>query len=162
MPEHDPVGVDAVDTRLLLALNDDPRATTVALAERVGLSRNTVQARLARLEQGGALAPFERRIEPRALGYPLTAFVTVQVTQRLLAEVAADLAAIPEVLQVFGLSGPVDLLVQVVARDADDLYRIAGRILDGPGVERTTTSLVMRELVGHRLTPLLERGAPDG
>jgi DNA-binding Lrp family transcriptional regulator len=147
--------VDATDARLLLALGESPRASVLALAERLGLSRNTVQARLAGLEARGALASFERRIDPAALGHPLTAFVTVQVVQRQLDEVGAALAEIPEVVEVLGLSGPVDLLVQVVARDADDLYRIAGQLLATEGVERTNTSLVMRRLVEHRLSPLL-------
>jgi DNA-binding Lrp family transcriptional regulator len=154
--------LDPTDARLLLALTDNPRAPVLALAERLGLSRNTVAARLAGLEAGGALGTFERRIDPAALGYPLTAFVTVQVVQRLLAEVADALRAIPEVVQALGLSGPGDLLVQVAARDADDLYRIAGRLLAVEGVERTTTSLVMRTLVEHRVAPLLERVAADG
>ena len=154
-----PGPVDATDARLLLALVESPRATVLALAERVGLSRNTVQARLAGLEARGVLTSFERRIDPAALGYPLTAFVTVQVTQRMLAEVAAALREVPEVLEVLGLSGPTDLLVRVAARDADDLYRIAGQLLATGGVERTTTSLVMRTLVEHRVTPLLERAA---
>ncbi len=149
--------VDATDARLLLALAESPRATVLALAERVGLSRNTVQARLAALEARGALTSFERRIDPAALGYPLTAFVTVQVTQRMLAEVAEALDGVPEVVEVLGISGQTDLLVQVVARDADDLYRISGQLLATDGVERTSTSLVMRRLVGHRLAPLLER-----
>jgi DNA-binding Lrp family transcriptional regulator len=149
--------VDATDARLLLALTESPRATVLALAERVGLSRNTVQARLAALEARGVLTTFERRIDPAALGYPLSAFVTVQVTQRLLAEVAEALDRIPEVLEVLGISGPTDLIVQVVARDGDDLYRISGQLLATEGVERTSTSLVMRTLVGHRVAPLLER-----
>jgi DNA-binding Lrp family transcriptional regulator len=152
-----PDTIDDIDARLLLALGADPRSTAVALAERLGLSRNTVAARLAGLEERGALGTFERRIDPAALGYPLTAFVTVQVVQRLLAEVADALRAIPEVVQALGLSGPGDLLVQVVAQDADDLYRIAGRLLAVEGVERTTTSLVMRTLVEHRVAPLLGR-----
>jgi DNA-binding Lrp family transcriptional regulator len=156
---HSPGTVDSTDARLLLALAESPRATVLALAERVGLSRNTVQARLAGLEARGVLTSFERRIDPAALGYPLTAFVTVQVTQRMLAEVAAALRDVPEVLEVLGLSGPADLLVRVAARDADDLYRIAGQLLATDGVERTTTSLVMRTLVEHRVTPLLERAA---
>lgn len=150
--------IDQIDARLLLALGEDPRSTAVALAERLGLSRNTVQARLARLEQRGVLGSFERRIDPARLGYPLRAFVITQVDQRRLAEVAAALGQIPEVTEVCGLTGAGDLMVQVVAVDAEDLYRVAGRILAGPGVERTNISLVMRELVPYRLTPLLERG----
>jgi DNA-binding Lrp family transcriptional regulator len=149
--------VDATDARLLLALAESPRATVLALAERIGLSRNTVQARLAALEVRGVLTTFERRIDPAALGYPLTAFVTVQVTQRMLAEVADALDCVPEVVEVLGISGQTDLIVQLVARDADDLYRISGQLLATAGVERTTTSLVMRTLVRHRVAPLLER-----
>ena len=62
---------------------------------------------------------------------------------------AAALDGVAEVVEVLGLSGEADLLVQVVARDADDLYRIAGHLLATDGVERTTTSLVMRRLVEH-------------
>lgn len=149
--------LDAIDARLLLALTKDPRATVLSLAEQVGLSRNTVQARLTRFDERGALRSFEQRIDPAALGYPLTAFVSVTVTQRLLDEVAEALAGIPEVLEVLGLSGPEDLLVRVVARDADDLYRVAGQILATRGVERSETSLLMRRMVDYRSTPLLKR-----
>ncbi|MEU0513324.1 MULTISPECIES: Lrp/AsnC family transcriptional regulator [Amycolatopsis] len=153
--------VDAVDARILLELAEHPRATTLAIADRAGISRNTAQTRIARLE-AGSLDSFERRISPAALGYPLTAFITAQVTQRLLDEVAAALAGVPEVLEVQGISGPVDLMVHVVARDADDLYRIAGLILAIPGVERTNTALVMRQLVDYRIKPLLHQAAGPG
>ncbi|MDT4932997.1 MAG: hypothetical protein QOK11_889 [Pseudonocardiales bacterium] len=147
--------LDRTDARILLALNADPRATVLAIAEAVGIARNTVQARLAKLESSGALGSHERRIDPAALGYPLKAFITVQTTQHKLAELGEALSAIPEVLEVTGLTGPTDLLVRVVAADADDLYRVAGQILATPGVERTATSLGMRRLVEYRITPLL-------
>ncbi len=102
--------VDATDARLLLALNEDPRASVMALSQRLGLARNTVQARLSRMESNGVLAPFERRVRPEALGYRLSAYITVQVVQRSLAEVSDALAHIPEVLEVTGLSGVADLL----------------------------------------------------
>ncbi|MGE0216500.1 Lrp/AsnC family transcriptional regulator [Mycolicibacterium sp.] len=148
---------DAIDARLLKALTADPRAATVALADRTGVSRNTVQARLTRWERAGALTSFERTIAPDFLGYPLQAFVLTNVKQKLLGEVSDALADIPEVVEVHGLSGVADLLVQVVARDADDLYRVAGRILGIRGVKRTNTALVMRELVDYRLGPLVDR-----
>jgi DNA-binding Lrp family transcriptional regulator len=151
--------IDATDARILLELAKHPRATTIALADHVGIARNTAHARVSRLEHSGALGSFEVRVSPAALGYPLTAFVTAQVTQRRLDEVAMALAAVPEVLQVHGISGQIDLLIHVVATDADDLYRVAGQILAIPGVERTNTALVMRQLVGYRITPLLHRTA---
>lgn len=149
-------GADPIDVRILSELNADPRAPVITLADRAGLSRNTVQARLTRLEAEQVLRPFERRIDPASIGYPLTAYILTNVTQRKLAAIADALAAIPEVLEVLGLSGASDLLVQVVAREADDLYRVAGKILDIDGVEKTTTSLVMRQLVEFRMSPLLQ------
>jgi len=149
--------MDRTDARLLRALVEDPRATIMALAQRLALSRNTVQARLTRLDQRGVLASFERRINPDAIGYPLTAFITITLTQQHLDDVAVSLSEIPEVLEVLGISGAVDMLVRVAARDADDLYRIAGHILAIHGVERTETSLVMRHMLDYRITPLLNR-----
>jgi DNA-binding Lrp family transcriptional regulator len=154
MPE-----VDATDARLLLALTEDPRASVMALSQRLGLARNTVQARLARLESNDVLAPLDRRIRPEALGYRLGAYVTVTVVQRSLAEVSHALADIPEVIEVTGLSGVADLLVEVVAKDADDLWRITEQLLAIEGVQRIDTALTMRRFVEHRLGPLLERAA---
>lgn len=146
---------DEIDLLLLRALIADPDATHVALAERTGLARNTVRSRLARYADEGVLRSFERRVAPEHLGYPLRAYVVTKVTQRRLEQVGAALAGIPEVIEVSGLSGVTDLLVHVVARDADDLYRVAGQILGIPGVKRTTTGLVMREIVGYRISQLL-------
>ncbi len=152
-----PAIVDATDARLLLELAATPRATGVELATRLGLSRNTVQARLARWEAAGVLSGFERRVDPRALGYRLAAFVAVVVDQHRLDAVITELAEIPEVTEVCGTAGPVDLTVRVVARDPDDLYRVAGAILKIVGVQRTNMSLVMQQLVEPRTAPLLRR-----
>ncbi|WP_417216593.1 Lrp/AsnC family transcriptional regulator [Arthrobacter sp.] len=147
--------LDATDRRLLNALVQDPKATTVALASTLGLSRNTVQARLARLENHGALLSFERRINPAALGFPLTSFVHIHVQQKKLSDIVTALARIPEVVEAHGLSGAADILASVVARNAEDLFRVNGAILDIDGVERADTSLSMAELIPHRMRPLL-------
>lgn len=149
--------IDASDASILLALNADARATVLAVAAATGLSRNTVQARMTALESRGCLRLHERRIDPAALGYALSAFIFIRVRQSLLDDVASKLADIAEVLEVMGISGPTDLLVSVVALDADDLYRIAGSVLAIDGVERTDTALVMRPLVDYRVAPLLGR-----
>ena len=94
--------LDKTDTKLLQALSADPRSTFVALADTLGLSRNTVQARMKRLEDSGAFLGFDRRINPAALGYPLTAFIEVHVQQKRLAQIVIDLALIPELVQARG------------------------------------------------------------
>lgn len=152
MPNH-----DAIDRALLEALTADPRGSYVALADRLGLSRNTVQARMTQLEASGAFLPFDRRINPEPLGYPLSAFITVTVQQKQLAGIVEKIAEIPEVLQALGMSGASDLMVQVVCTDAHDLFRIDGEILAIDGVERTETSLSMGELIPFRMGQLLGR-----
>ena len=152
MPE-----LDGTDARILLALREDARLSGVELAQRLGLSRNTVQARLARLESGDALGGIDRRVEQRALGYPLTAFVTVRADQHRLPSIEHELAAIPEVVEVHGIAGENDVLIRIAAKDADDLYRIAGVILSVPGVDRTEIALSVREMIAYRTAPLLQK-----
>jgi DNA-binding Lrp family transcriptional regulator len=153
--------LDGTDTRLLSALAQDPRRTVVALAQKLGLSRNTVQARMSQLEKKHAFLSFERRINPVSLGYPLMAFISVHVQQQKLGSLADELAAVPEILEGYGLTGSADLLLRVVALDAEDLFRINGKILACDGVERTDTALAMGELIPFRIQPLLERNSAD-
>ncbi|MBW4094485.1 MAG: Lrp/AsnC family transcriptional regulator [Acidobacteria bacterium] len=155
--------LDGTDVRLLTALAKDPRKTVVALAGKLGLSRNTVQARMAALEHRGVFLSFERRINPAAMGYRLMAFISVHAQQQKLAEIASHIAAIPEVLEAYGVTGQADILVRVVGLDAEDLFRINGKILACDGVERTDTSLAMGELIPFRIEPLLtKRGVNAG
>jgi DNA-binding Lrp family transcriptional regulator len=151
--------LDATDARILLALSEDARLSGVELAQRLGLSRNTVQSRLARLESGELLRSTDHRVDHRALGYPLTGFVSARVDQHRLDDIEHELTGLAEVVEVHGIAGEDDILIRIVARDTDDLYRIAGVILAIPGVERTEISLSMREMVPYRTSPLLRRKA---
>jgi len=153
--------LDAVDLDLLRALAADPRATVVALAEKLGLSRNTVQARMSRLERGGVFLSYERTLSAEALGFPIEAFLQVTVRQAELPAIRAELAKVPEVLQAHGLSGQVDLLVRVACRDTQHLFDTDARILAIEGVERTETSLVMGEVIGYRVGPLMQLARED-
>lgn len=151
-----PSPLDHVDLELLSALADDPRTTVVSLAERLRLSRNTVQSRMARLEQAGVFQSFERSISSNALGFPLEAYISVGVKQARLPQIAAELARIPEVLQAHGMSGQIDLIAFVACRDARHLFDVDARILAIEGVDRTETSLVMSEAVSYRVSGLME------
>jgi DNA-binding Lrp family transcriptional regulator len=148
--------LDPTDAHILLRLAHDARTPVVALSDDLGLARNTVHSRLLKMERG-ALHSYERRVDLVALGYPIRAFVSVRVRQDRLDAVGESLSRIPEVLEVVGVTGDRDLHVDVVARDADDLYRVAGAILAVPGVRRTSTAFAMRTLVSYRVAPLLRR-----
>jgi DNA-binding Lrp family transcriptional regulator len=148
-------GLDRIDLELLAALASDPRITIVALAENLGLSRNTIQARMARLEQTGVLLSYERSFSPDVLGFPLQAFVNIGVRQPDLPRIINELARIPEIVQAHGLSGSIDLLARVACRDARHLFDTDARILSIEGVERTETSLAMGEVIPFRVAGLI-------
>ena len=152
--------LDTVDLELLRALSDDHRATVVALSERLGLSRNTVQTRMGRLERAGVFLSHERVLSPEALGFPIEAFISVVVRQAELPRITQELALLPEVVQAHGLSGPSDLLVRVACRDAQHLFDTDARLLAIDGVERTETALAMGEVIGYRVKPLMALARP--
>ena len=152
--------LDPTDVGLLLALADEARATTVALADRLGLSRGTVQSRLAALTQAGAFRGYDRALDPAVAGFPLVAFTTLRVQQRMLAAIVLDLREIPQIVQAHGVTGPSDLLLQIVGRSAEDLFEIEEMVLAVPGVERAETVMAMSEVIPYRLGPLLSSLLP--
>ena len=146
---------DRTDVALLTALVREPRLTVSELAERAGCARNTAQARLDRLHAAGVLGDNERGVALRPLGFSISAVVSVQIEHRRLEEVSAALEGNANVLQVEETVGAGDLLVRVAARDTDDLQSVIHSLLAVPGVERTTTSVVLTSRVPYRVTPLL-------
>lgn len=148
--------LDGLDAEILLALIDQPTATTVALAQHLSVSRNTVQARLQKLNDN-VLDSFQRRLSPRALGYEVSAFMNASIRQGYDKETMAALSEIPEVLEIYATTGDADLRLTVVAESPEDLYRVNRLILEIPGIVRTSTAVVLKEFLSYRVKPLLQR-----
>lgn len=153
--------LDPLDARILLALDDDPEASVLQLARTLAISRNTVHARLQRLQREGAFLGFSQRVTPETLGYPVVGFVSLSVSQIQGAGAAAALARTPEVVEVHATTGDADYLVKVVARDTEDLYRITNHLLAVEGVVRSNTVISLSQVIGNRTRPLLERRVLD-
>jgi DNA-binding Lrp family transcriptional regulator len=147
--------LDDTDRRILLALDDDPRATVQLIALKLELARGTVHARLDRMSRDGVLRANSVRLTGEALGYPLRAMVTAEVDQDEFHQMMTDMSEIDEVIECMGLSGENDLMIQIVARDADHVYDITQRIKKCRGIKRTATSIVLRELLEYRFEHLL-------
>lgn len=150
-----PTILDATSRRIMLALDADPRATVGGLAESLRLARGTVQNRIAQLFDGTTLRAASVTVPPEALGYSIRAIVTAEVDQDRFDEAMLALREIPTIIECVATSGENDLLCQVVARDTSDLYEVGQRILRCPGIRRTATSIVLKELIAYRTTPLL-------
>jgi len=147
--------LDDTDRRILLALDEDPRMTVLLLAQKTGLARGTIHARLERYRAEGLLRLSTTLVPPAALGCGLAGSVSAELDQHRLDEAIAALARIPEVLECHAPAGDTDLVLRVVARDPDDLYRVAEDIRLCPGILRTSTSVYLREVIAYRTRPLL-------
>lgn len=158
--------LDAVDAAILLARDAAPEASHVEVASQLGVSRNTVHARLRRLRESGALLPVSSALRPASLGRPLLAFVRLSVAQQEIATVYRVLHDIPEVVEAHTTTGDADLILKVVAQDPADLHRITQRIQLAPGVHRSSTSIATTEVIAPRVTGLLtqlgDRPRPAG
>ncbi|PRH80720.1 AsnC family transcriptional regulator [Streptomyces solincola] len=150
------MAVDALDTRILRLLIEQPRTSVREYARILGVARGTLQARLDRMERDGVITGTGPVLSPAALGHPVLAFVHIEVTQGRLDEVGDALAAVPEIVEAFSITGGGDLITRVVARDNGHLEDIVQRLIGMPGVVRTRTEMALRERVPHRLLPLVE------
>jgi DNA-binding Lrp family transcriptional regulator len=150
--------LDALDRRLLVALADNPRAGVLPLARALGVARNTVQARLDKLQRRGVITGFGPDIELEALGWTVLAFVTLEISQGRIDDVVGHLRDIPEVIEVHMVTGQGDLLCRVVARTNDHLGGVIAHILEVPGISRTSTVLSLSTPVPARVLPLVARG----
>ncbi|WP_329123607.1 Lrp/AsnC family transcriptional regulator [Streptomyces sp. NBC_01353] len=150
------MAVDELDTRILRLLIEQPRTSVREYARILGVARGTVQARIDRLERDGVITATGPVLSPAALGHPVLAFVHIEVTQGHLDEVGDALAAVPEIVEAFSITGGGDLLTRVVARDNGHLEDVIQQLIQLPGVVRTRTEMALRERVPHRLLPLVE------
>lgn len=151
--------LDELDVRLIRELAAHPRASHLELARRIGVTRATVHARLAKLTQRGVITGFGPDLDPRALGYQVQAFVTLGIAQGRLDEVAGVLRAVPQVLEAHGITGSGDVHCRVVARTHEQLQDILIQLNRSPSVVRSNSVITLSELVPYRTLDLLE--APD-
>ncbi|AMM20382.1 hypothetical protein AX769_09760 [Frondihabitans sp. PAMC 28766] len=146
--------LDATDRRLLSALDANPRTPVAVLADLLGLARGTVQHRLERFAAGRDLRASSTRVRPGALGLPMRAIVTATIRQSDRKRTMAGLSAIPQVVECLSVTGADDLLCHVVARDTEHLLEVTQAILSVPGIERTSTAVVLEEPLEYRVAQL--------
>lgn len=148
--------LDALDARLVALLAAEPRLGVLECSRRLGVARGTVQARLNRLLAGGVVRGFGPDVDPAALGFPVTAFVTLEIRQAAGHDPVADrLAAIPEVLEVHTITGAGDMLCRVVARSNADLQRVIDAVVAIEGVARASSVIALATPLPYRVLPLL-------
>ena len=150
--------IDQLDTRVLGLLAE--RIGVLEMSRRLGVARGTIQARLDKLIARGAIRGFGADVAPEAIGFGVTSFVTLEISQRYgHTAVARHLADIPEVLEGHTITGSGDVLCRVVARSNTDLQRVIDRILGYEGILRAATIIALAELIPYRVMPLVSEAA---
>jgi DNA-binding Lrp family transcriptional regulator len=155
--------VDDLDRTVIDLFATDPRIGVLEASRRLGVARGTVQARLDKLEAAGVITGWGPDLATAALGYPVMAFLTLEITQGAGHEVVAEhLATIPEVLEAYTITGTGDMWCRVVSRSNSDLQRVIDRVVAFAGINRTSTVMALATQVPYRVLPLVDASRSIG
>ncbi|WP_137723013.1 Lrp/AsnC family transcriptional regulator [Prescottella subtropica] len=149
--------LDGLDVDLIARLRRDPRIGVLELARRAGVARATAAARLHRLEEAGIVTGYGPDIDLRAAGFPVQAFVTLEIAQGSLTQLTGELEAIPEVVEAWATTGAGDVLCRVAAASHDDLQALLVDLHHSSTVARSVSVVVLSQVVPYRSVPLLAK-----
>ena len=148
--------LDDLDRQILLLFAQEPKVGVLEASRRLRVARGTVQARLDRLESSGVVTGWAPTLDPAALGFPVSAFATLEIAQAGGHQpVAEHLREIPEVLEAHTITGAADLMVRLVAQSNADLQRVIDEVVSSKHVVRASTVIVLATEIPPRVTPLL-------
>jgi len=144
--------IDATDRKIIGELTTDGRVSLTELGRRVNLSPPAVAERVQRLERAGVITGYRAELDPRALGYQLTAIVRIKPAPGRLPRIPELALEIPEVSECHRITGEDCFFLKVHLRSIDELSTVLDRFLE---YGETTTSLI-------NASPILRRDPPLG
>jgi Lrp/AsnC family leucine-responsive transcriptional regulator len=150
--------MDRTDQRILRELQHDARLSTAELAERVALTASPCWRRIKALESHGFIRGYRTDIDPRKVGYGVTAFVSILLESRSTDLGVAFERAVqetPEILSCDNISGHFDFLLKVIAKDLDSFGDFArDKIRNLPGVKEMNSSFSLKLVKETREIPI--------
>ena len=150
--------IDGIDLAIAAELQKNNTLSSQEIAARIGLSPSSVHRRIVRLRKEKVVLADVSILDPKSLGYRMTFIVEIILEKVRTSEVAAikkRLQAAPEIQQVYNVTGDVDLLLIVVARDMDHFEHISRQHFSAdPHVQRYRTSVVMDRVKCSLALPL--------
>src|SRR5688572_21514408 len=150
--------LDAIDLKILDAIQRDGRITKLALAEAVGLSPTPCWMRLAKLEKAGIISGYHGKVEMRALAPIATVLMEVTLANHRQADFdrfERAVAATPEIVACWSVGGGVDYVLKIMAPDIDAYQRLVDTLLDRElGIDRYFTYIVTKTVKEETVLPL--------
>ena len=156
--------LDALDVSLLDLLNQHPRVGVLELSRLAGVARNTVTARLNRMESAGVITGYGPQIDIAAAGYRVQALATLEIAQGRLEDVIAQLEALPGVMEAYATTGTGDVVCRLAAESNEDLQLLLLDLNRAEAIRRSTSVVILSVVVPPRTMPLLlrrERSTPS-
>jgi Lrp/AsnC family leucine-responsive transcriptional regulator len=145
------VAIDQLDRKIIGALIADGRVPLAELGRRVNLSPPAVAERVQRLERTGVITGYRAEIDPRALGYSLTAIVRVKPAPGQLRRIPELALEIAEVGECHRITGEDCFYLKLHLRSIDDLSDVLDRFL---AYGETTTSIINASPIPRRDPPI--------
>ncbi|MCE0460908.1 Lrp/AsnC family transcriptional regulator [Pseudomonas uvaldensis] len=154
-----PSDLDRTDKALLAALQGNARLTIAELAEHVALTTSPCWRRVKILEENAVITGYQAILSPKALGYGVTAFVSVMMeshSQEMARSFEQRLLEIPEIVACHNVSGRYDFLLEVVAKDLESFGEFAREVLQTlPAVKEIYSSFSFKSVKPSRVIPVL-------
>jgi Lrp/AsnC family transcriptional regulator of ectoine degradation len=152
--------LDAIDLKILDAIQRDGRITKLALAEQVGLSPTPCWTRLAKLEKAGVVSGYHAKVSMRSIAPIATVLMEVTLANHRHTDFERFERAvrdIPEIVACWSVGGGVDYLMKIMARDIDAYQRLVDALLERElGIDRYFTYIVIKTVKDEMALPLAE------
>lgn len=156
-----PTPLDRTDRALLNALQNNARLTVAELADQVSLTTSPCWRRVKLLEEAGYITGYQATLSPKALGYGVTAFVSIMMEShnKEAARVFEQrLMEIPLIVACHNISGRYDFLLEILAHDLESFGEFAREVLQTlPGVKEIYSSFSYKAVKQRRVIPVAER-----
>ncbi|WP_077000299.1 Lrp/AsnC family transcriptional regulator [Variovorax sp. KK3] len=142
--------LDDLDRHLLTLLQADARESVANLARKLGIARTTVVARIARLEREGVVSGYGVRLGNRLEHAGVRAFCGLGVDAKRAAAVIKALERLPEVEEVWAVSGQFDYMALLRCDTPEQLDALLDRLGQIDGIHQTHTSMVLSRKIDRR------------
>lgn len=150
--------LSGVDRRILRALQEDGRMTIQAIADRVGLSPSPCLRRIRQMEQSGVISAYSALVDQEAVGLPVSVFISIKLERQRAAELdsfAQAIAAWPEVMECYLMTGQRDFLLRVVCADLSTYETfLRDKLTQVEGVSSIESSFALGQVKYSRVLPL--------
>jgi Lrp/AsnC family transcriptional regulator len=152
--------MDLIDRKLLELLQRDATLPVAELAQQVNLSQTPCWKRVQRLKESGVIRSQVALCDARKLGVGTTVFVSIRTNQHSEAwarQFTDTVALIPEVVEVYRMSGETDYLLRVVVSDIDDYDRVYKQLIRGVPLHDVSSSFAMEQIKYSTALPVRAR-----